>query len=435
MEPIIKFDKISVAYDLGKTNEVMALNNISGQIDPEEYVVFFGPSGCGKSTLLYVIAGLEKPISGSLTVNGHSLKDISQEKLITFHQSALGFVFQAYYLIPSLTVKENILLPYLFSSKGNGGIDKKAELLMKRFGIDQLKNKKPMQLSGGEQQRVAIARALIQNPPIILADEPVGNLDSTNAEIVLDLLDELNEKDKKTIIHVTHNPKDIERATHIFYMKDGQIVREARNTKRKLAPIIPSVSVSDMERLAQLYPHLSENELQVKLITNYLLNSVGMETQQVIENIIKKYLEKEIDDTDLFRFLDKPIEQGGAGLYVQKAREFYDKIIELSKQSAAMTSKEEGFEINIEKDKIIALRQRLLDSSKARLSMEQISRLDQALRQRVNNLSTRKKLEQTLDQSLKQGGVGLDKRTAKKFTNEVEMILINKTLTGIRERL
>ncbi|MDD5738988.1 MAG: ABC transporter ATP-binding protein [Candidatus Pacebacteria bacterium] len=444
MEPIIKFDKVSMVYGLGKSNEVKALNNISGQIEKEEYIIFFGPSGCGKSTLLYVIAGLEKPTSGSLIVNGHNLRNISQKELINFYQSTLGFVFQAYYLIPSLTVKENILLPYLFSGKKVKEVEDRADFLMKRFNIDQLRDKKPMQLSGGQQQRVAIARALIQNPPIILADEPVGNLDSVNAEIVLNLLDELHEKDKKTIIQVTHNPKDLERATHIFYMKDGQIIKEARNIKKKPAQVLSNqpmssmatkasnLAISDIERLTQIYPHLTEKELQVKLIANYLLNSVNMETQQVIESIIKRYLAKELDENNLFHLLDKPIEQGGAGLYVQKAREFSDKIIELSKQSLDIEQKEEGFEVNIEKEKVVGLRQQLLDGVKAHLSFEQINRIDQAIAQRINNTFSKKKLEQALDLSFKKGGAGLDKRTAKKLTNKVEMILINKTLTGLK---
>ena len=119
MEAIIKFDNISVIYDLGKSNEVRALDDISWQVNAQDYVVFFGPSGCGKSTLLYVIACLEKITKGELIVNGRDLKTISQRELINFHQSTIGFVFQAYYLIPSLTVKENILLPNLFTNKGD----------------------------------------------------------------------------------------------------------------------------------------------------------------------------------------------------------------------------------------------------------------------------------------------------------------------------
>ena len=188
MNPIIKFENLSVVYDLGKSNETEALKDINLEIYPQEYVIFFGPSGCGKSTLLYTIAGLEYPTRGRVIVDGKSIKDLSLKELISFHRSAIGMIFQAYYLLPTLNVRDNILLPQLFSNASGREREKKAENLMKRFGIYELRNKKISQLSGGQQQRVAIARALINGAGIILADEPTGNLDSKNAKVLLDLL-------------------------------------------------------------------------------------------------------------------------------------------------------------------------------------------------------------------------------------------------------
>ena len=135
MQPIIKFDNLSVVYDLGKSNETWALREVTLEIYPEEYVIFFGPSGCGKSTLLYTIAGLEFPTTGRVIVNGKDLKSLNQKELIKFHRSTIGMVFQAYYLIPTFNVRDNILLPQIFAKVPPSQRLRKAKLLMERFGI------------------------------------------------------------------------------------------------------------------------------------------------------------------------------------------------------------------------------------------------------------------------------------------------------------
>ena len=234
-EPIIKIEKMSIVYDPGKSNENWALKDISLEIYPEEYVIFFGPSGCGKSTLLYVIAGLEKPSQGKVIVNGKDLTSLSEKELIGFHRSSLGMVFQAYYLIPSLTARDNVVLPQVFMEKPPAERLEKTRILMERFGITDFQGRTPTKMSGGQQQRVAIARSLINDPPILLADEPVGNLDSKNAEIVIDLLAELNSKDKKTVLHVTHDPSYLGHAHRIFYMRDGKITRVVSNPEKQVS--------------------------------------------------------------------------------------------------------------------------------------------------------------------------------------------------------
>jgi putative ABC transport system ATP-binding protein len=299
---------------------------------------------------------------------------------------------------------------------------------MERFDIANLAHKKPSQLSGGQQQRVAIARALIQDPPIILADEPVGNLDSVNAQTVLDLLEELNEKDKKTIIHVTHNPNDLEKANTVFYMKDGKITKETTNQKKKRAPLKLSLPASDLEYLTKLYPHLGEEELRIKLIVNHLLNSFGLDTQRRLEYVVKQYIKKEIDETTLFSLLDKPIEEEGVGLYLQKAKEFSKKIIEFTNESALMAQE---IEYAQQPNKTVELRKYLLDNIKLKISSQQLSRLDEYLAERINNNISKKTLEKLFDQSYEKGGVGLDRRTAKKIANEAEAILLDKALSQL----
>ncbi len=421
MEPIIQIKNLSVAYDLGKTSEVWALKDINLEIYPEEYVIFFGPSGCGKSTLLYCIAGLEFPTIGQVIVKGQNLAAISSQKLIDFHQSSIGMIFQAFHLIPNLSVKNNILLPQIFAKKSSAEREARVKILMERFGLTDLHKRKPNLLSGGQQQRVAIARALINDSPIILADEPVGNLDSKNAEIVTNLLTGLSQKDKKTIIHVTHDPSYLHCANRVFYIKDSKIVREVRNPEKVTRVALSERKISDLERLAQSYPHLSEVQLRAKLILNHILLPYGIEIQQKIEKTINKYLLKEIEAKTMFEILDKP----PINLYTQTAQSLTKKISELV-QEIEIIKEEKYSPLASAEEKIIILRKHLLDSYSGNFSFEQIKKLEWALSQRLIGKFQKKDLIRLLDSPFKKGGVGLNRRTAERFAREIEIILMKK---------
>ncbi|MCK4525633.1 MAG: ABC transporter ATP-binding protein, partial [Candidatus Andersenbacteria bacterium] len=206
--PLIEIKNASVVYNEGSDNQVNALLGASLEIEPQEYIIIFGPSGCGKSTLLNVIAGLEKPTHGEAYIDSEDLNEMNADQLAKFHCVKIGMIFQAYNILPSLSVRDNIILPQMFlGANDRKNRRAKADKLLDKFGILAQANKAPSELSGGQQQRIGIARALINDQPIVLADEPVGNLDSKSAQNVLDILKELNEKDKKTIIMVTHNPE------------------------------------------------------------------------------------------------------------------------------------------------------------------------------------------------------------------------------------
>ena len=229
-ELAIKTENVSVVYDRGRPSETKALIDANISIYKEDFAVIFGPSGCGKSTMLYAISGIERPTKGSIFVNEADITKFSPLESAKFHRSDIGMVFQAYNLIPTLTVVDNVALPQVFRGVSKEKRTLRAKILLQRFGILPQADKLPTELSGGQQQRVGIARALINEQPIIFADEPVGNLDSKSAKIVLDILYDLNQKDKKTIILVTHDPSLLKYATHIIYMKDGIIVGEKRFT-------------------------------------------------------------------------------------------------------------------------------------------------------------------------------------------------------------
>jgi len=425
VEPIIKFENLSVIYNLGKTSEISALKDINLEIYPKEYIIFFGPSGCGKSILLYCIAGLEFPTRGKVIVAGKDLTTLTPKELIIFHQLTIGIIFQAYYLIPNLLAKDNILLPQIFAKESSSKREEKAKSLMERFGILDFQKRKPAQLSGGQQQRVAIARALINNPSIILADEPVGNLDSKNAEIVSNLLLDLNQKDKKTVIHVTHDPRYLNYANRIFYMKDGKITRVVTNPERPVLVPLGERKISELERLAQVYPYLSESRLRAKLISNHLLLPYGIETQQRIEEVIENYLLKKIFENEMLEILDQPPEKEGISLYTQTAQHLTKKIVSLAKE-IEIIEEEKHPEVTPVEEKIIALRRYLLDTYSIQLSFEQIKRLEEFLTRRIIGKIKKKELENLLDLPFKKGGVGLNRRTAKRFSQEIELILMKK---------
>ena len=201
------------------------LHDLSFKIDDGEFVSISGRSGSGKSTLLYLISSLDMPTDGVVFIDGLNLKDLNSQQIHRLRNEKIGFIFQFHYLLPELTAMENILLPArnlkLIDKKKNHALD-----LLKKLGIEHLTTRYPNQLSGGEQQRVAIARALILNPKYLFADEPTGNLDTINAQIVMDILKEVNERDKTTVCLVTHDPDFASMAKREIYLIDGKISKK-----------------------------------------------------------------------------------------------------------------------------------------------------------------------------------------------------------------
>jgi putative ABC transport system ATP-binding protein len=430
VKPVIKLENLSVVYSLGKSNETQALKDVNLEIYPQEYIIFFGPSGCGKSTLLYAIAGLEKPTQGKVTVKDRDLNALSEKELIDYHQSSVGMVFQAYYLVSSLSVLDNVLLPSIF--KGNQdkkAIREQASLLLQRFQVEDQAKKFPNALSGGQQQRVAISRALINNPSIILADEPVGNLDSTSAQNVVAILKQLNEQDKRTVILVTHDPRYLNFAHRVYYIEDGRITQEIVNTDK--IQIIqkertPRVA-SPLEQMARIYPYLPKTLLQAKALANYFIYALSFDEQARLEEILEKYIKNEISQSQLENLLDLPYAQGGVGLYHQTARAFTQKVQEILGQARILKQEMERFPREPEKTQIKQrvedLRIFLLDDYSGQLNLNQIQHLEKAIEGQLLGSIDRKLFQDYLDRPEKKGGVGLNKATAKKFAKKLEVVL------------
>jgi lipoprotein-releasing system ATP-binding protein len=200
------------------------LRGVNLEIKKGEVVSIVGPSGCGKSTLLHILGTLDKPDLGEISINNSSLSQLSGNKLAAFRNRHIGFVFQFHHLLPEFTALENVCIPGWLSGKGKTEVKKKAEELLNMLGLAERNENKPNQLSGGEQQRVAVARALINNPDIVFADEPSGNLDSANAQELHQLFFDLRKQFNQTFLIVTHNEELSQLSDRTLHMKDGKIV-------------------------------------------------------------------------------------------------------------------------------------------------------------------------------------------------------------------
>jgi putative ABC transport system ATP-binding protein len=221
-EPLIKLTDVWKIYQMGEV-EFAALKGITLEIYEGEFLVVLGPSGSGKSTLMNLLGCLDLPSKGTVLLNSKDISGLDESELARIRGQMIGFIFQSFNLIPTLSTQENVLLPMEFQEENVRKARKKAEYLLEIVGLSDKKQNLPSQLSGGQRQRVAIARSLAVHPPIILADEPTGNLDSKTGNYILDFLAKLHEKEGKTIIIVTHDLEIVKYATRVVYIRDGEI--------------------------------------------------------------------------------------------------------------------------------------------------------------------------------------------------------------------
>ena len=229
MMPMIVVDALRKSLRTGSTT-VEILKGIDFAVAQGEFVAIMGASGSGKSTLLGLLAGLDNPTSGSVSLNGTAISNLPENALAQLRGRTVGFVFQSYQLIPTLTALENVLLPYELNEEGGDrrtGLER-ARSLLDSVGLQERLDHYPVQLSGGEQQRVALARAFMLRPPIVLADEPTGNLDSANGQHILELLLRLNQAEGTTLVLVTHDPALAAHASRRIVLRDGLVIADER---------------------------------------------------------------------------------------------------------------------------------------------------------------------------------------------------------------
>lgn len=452
-QPIIVAKGVDVTYALGKSNEVKALKNASLEIYPGEFVIFFGPSGCGKSTLLYSIAGLDRNATGSIKIFGKDVVEMKEKELEYHYQKTIGMVFQAFYLIPSLSVLQNVMLPQIAINVPLAQRKKKALELLNYFGVGHHSHMLPTELSGGQQQRVAISRALVNDPEIILADEPVGNLDSKSAEDTLRMIQELNLKEKKTIILVTHDPAHLAIANRIFYMKDGEILDMKYNATPKVVGGGITITTkkqreiqlgekeggpkegqgkSDLEMVAKLYGKQGVIsglllDFKAKQIVTESLTGLSTEEVESIEERVKKLLLLGTQDHDeLLAHLDKEEEKGGLGMDKRFALNLVKKIKDIVKEVRFVSEppKRAASDIN---ELVDQLRYYLLDAFDVKIAKtDSVEVLNRMIKERIYGFTDRKGVRAVLSASLVEGGAGMTVREARQIAKLLDLILLGK---------
>lgn len=220
---MIKLIDVSKKFNLGKL-EIQVLKKINFEIKNGEFIYICGPSGSGKSTLLNLIGGLDQITSGNIIVNNQKINKLDENQLANYRQKEIGFVFQSYNLIPSFSALKNVELPLIFSKVSRKIRLEKAKIALEKVGLSHRQNHNPTEMSGGEQQRIAIARALINNPKMILADEPTGNLDTKTSQEIIEIFRKMNKENNQTILMVTHNLEITKLADRVFKIKDGELI-------------------------------------------------------------------------------------------------------------------------------------------------------------------------------------------------------------------
>jgi len=441
--PNVMVKNLSVTYNQGKPNEVKSLEGVSLEIFPQDYVIIFGPSGCGKSTLLYSIAGLQKPTAGAVAVNREDVSAYDKKGVARFHREKIGMIFQSFYLINSLTVVENVCLPKIFSGKTMKEVKAGAAALLDRYHILNQADKFPSELSGGQKQRVAVARSLINDPEIILADEPVGNLDSKSAHVVMTIFRELNEVEKKTIILVTHDPAHLQYGNKIVHMMDGKIVRIEFKAKRdpdvdsyifkegkiredliQRGYIKKDYIPTNLRLLMRSFKGLSSDRIgnllvpfKAQQVFSHLFFSM---TNDQIEKAVKKlesFLYFKDSFHNLFEQLDLPVEKGGAGWDKRLAKKFSDNVKQIVYQAGKIDFA----------DKEKSARE-LADYLNSRLELKLdeavMLKLSKIIFDRLGNHIGRDEFIRLLDLPEKEGGLGFNRRLVEKISKELELLLL-----------
>lgn len=428
MNPIIKIENLNLWYEKDKPNEVHALKNINLEIERGDYVAFFGPSGCGKTSMLYSISGIDRFQSGQVLINGRNISGLTNQELSIFRQTGIGIVFQQFNLVPSLTVIKNVILPMLFVGVHSKRAEDEALKLLERLNLSQFADRYPYELSGGQQQRVGIARALANNPPIIIADEPLGNLDSVNAKIVLDFLRELNEKDGRTVIMVTHEAWSLKDAKTIFHMKDGNMIEIE---KIDGGNVVDSVSkrlqdqISDVSDDKEKFKFVNE-KISTRILANFLLKGYSIDEITRFEKFVEDRFNQKIDRDGLKEILNKPFKDGGLGLWKKKSlkvADYLEGVVKMKENIACIyKSMAENPNSSISR-RVIDIRNWLLEGYAGKLKEIQVKALDQVIEDRLRNLIPVDKVVEVLDLSNSQFGVGLSFRAASVIAEKLDLIL------------
>ncbi len=430
-KPIVYVDHVEITYNIGKENEFKANKGTTLEVFDQEYIILFGPSGCGKSTLLYSIFGVLAPSAGKMYVNGESIYDYAPMEMVLFQRKTMGIMYQQFNLIPSITVLDNVALPLIFDGIGPREREMRAMDLCKRFTVDTVIHKLPTHLSGGQQQRVSAARSLVNDPQILIADEPVGNLDSVTAAAVMATLDEINQRDKKTIFLVTHDAKLLPRAHRVVYMSDGKVLRIVPNPEKdqivKLAA--GSTIITEIEQVSRIYPYDSPKELQAKSLTNYLTEELTFDQITRLQKLTEQVIDGKMDYPEYMQVLMRSEISNGIGIPVARAGTMVEKLRNIIEQSHNVSryrraTSLDGSETYIRNSEYVnRIAEFLSTQTKIELSPKAKSSFEDIIKQRIGGFTKKEDFSIQLQHKEEEGGVGLNTKQAFDVTRLTEKLI------------
>ncbi|MFT7506928.1 MAG: putative ABC transport system ATP-binding protein [Acidimicrobiales bacterium] len=428
-KPLIICRDLDIIYNKGKSNEFKALSGASTDIYEGEYIILFGASGSGKSTLMYSIQGSLPPGNGTMLIGGEDIYAISIDERVYFQRYVMGIIFQQFNLIPSLTVLDNVALPMIFANKDKATRNRRAQSLLDRFGVGHVSHKITPMLSGGQQQRVSVSRSMINDPRILLADEPTGNLDSVSTQQVMDKIDEINTFDRRTVIMVSHNAAHLSYAHRVYYLKDGVIVREVVNPQRKqIKPVREGETiVTELEQLARLFPYDSIETLRVKSLVNFLTQDYTYDQLERMERVVNFFISGKISKDTFIKTLVLPYERGGVGIPEREARR-------MSKTSALILNQADDIRrFRNQQDKTHSffdqhklaerLHEHLLKAHRMKLTKKKEDNLIEVIADRVVGVSGEDIFHECIQKGVSTGGLALTLKEADDITRYFEKLI------------
>jgi len=430
MRSIITTKDVDVTYNFGKSNEFKALKGVTCEIASREYIIFFGPSGCGKSTLLYSIFGVLEPSAGEVMVKGDSIYKYEPMELVMYQRKTMGIMYQSFNLIPSLTVLDNVQLPLIFAGLPTTTRERTAMELLDRFGIAHVAHKRPGLLSGGQQQRVSVARSLVNDPEILIADEPVGNLDFVSAEAVMNTLEEINQNDKKTVLLVTHDAKYLPYAHRVFYLDYGKIDRIVPNPeKRQVIKVRPGETiVTEIEQLARIYPYDSPEQLRVKSLINFLTTNLSFDQIVRLEKMTQHVIEGVLSEEQFRAILVADYQTGGCGIKPKQADTMTKNMYQVLHQSEDIirfrrVSRGQNTVDLAKLDLIKNIHEYMVKECQVEPDSKLLEKLTKMVTVRVYGYVTREEFHRQLRMSAGDGGAGFDIYLAADLSRYLEKLI------------
>lgn len=428
-KPLIVCRNLDITYNKGKSNEFKALQSVNTDIYEGEYIILFGASGSGKSTLMYSIQGSLPPGDGTLLIRGDDIYSYPPEERVYFQRYIMGIIFQSFNLIGSLTVLDNVALPMIFCGVDKPTRERRAQMLLDRFGVGHVSHKRPNMLSGGQQQRVSVARSMVNDPQILLADEPTGNLDSVSTQQVMDKIDEINTFDQRTIIMVSHNAAHLSYAHRVYYLKDGKVVREVANPQRKqIKPVKEGETiVTELEQLARLFPYDSIETLRVKSLTNFLTQDYSFDQIIRLEKAIGLLIQGKIHKKKFIDMLMKRYEDGGAEI----PRETAERMAEISTSIIKQSDDVHRFRLKNDSDAAFfeqhkfaeRVRSYLLEYHHIDLGKRGQENLTEIIADRLAGIDGEAQFNARLMEKEKEGGLGLRESIADDLSRYMEKLI------------